>query len=1420
MIKVSRFFTKGVKSPFDVVTWVESRVVIKKTDGTVIYDNVVEHPISWGRNAVDACASKYLRKADIPGTGRETSVKQLASRVANCIAKHGIKNGYFDEANGKIFAEELIAGFLLQRIGFNSPVWFNYGLFSEYGILGSESRERFYVDSDGEVKSDFSNYRRPGGAACFLSSVEDSMFGVDLDNGLFDHILMEAKIFASGAGDGFNVSKVRSAGEPIYGGGISCGIIPFLAASDHGAGYTKSGGADRRSARLVALNDSHPDIEAFVTWKSSEEKKAKILIEHGYSSDIEGDAYHTIAGQNGNNSVRISDAFILAEQQDEMWYLYSRVDYNKYHDVEPFEALVSVGTSSQGELFAKSETDLPCAIKPSNEDKGVRKVVKIVRAKDLWNVICKEAWACGCPGLQFDDIVNAWNTVPHYGRINTTNPCFSGKTLVQTNTGLISMEDWAKSGEKRSVWSNGRWVEAKAVATKTEKTVTVEMTDGRSITVTADHRLMVSEEKEGTFGDLKKDQNVMIYLPEGGEYDEADDFFTALGYLQCDGSYNSTDKEYKYIYLGEDDNDVKKFVEGLGWDIKQDKGTTRFVLPEEIAKKCNYYLNCVPIPERVLKKEVVQLKPAELKKFLKGVFSANGSVMTGTKRISMKTTCYEFAQQVQQMLMIFGIRSGITTNAPRKSTFDNGTYTSKESYDLNLSSEDLETYRDNIGFLQEYKNKKLAQITKDSDYGFRHLPTVSSIKKNDEAEQVYDFQLLDESLDDSKRWASICGFQVHNCGEVALPDWSVCNLGSVNLEHFFEDLENPDLVGYEHACKLMATALDLVVDLSGYPTKQHAVGSVNMRAIGLNHGNIGSVLMRNGIPYDSVKGRRLIAEVTSMMTLFAYEQSMAIAKELGAYKVFKKDNHWLILERHRSEFENAPVATKCAQSVVGQKYYSAVVDRWKTLCDQVRDGAPLRNAATTCIVPQGTIGLVLGQDCLGIEPDFALIKFKRLVGGSVMQIANNSVKDGLKKLGYTDEVIEEAMKYILIWGAIEGAPNINTSHYAVFDTSIRIPTTLDVKLISEKDSAVADIYDAAKEGPVTSVLYQLPEATAEEIRFVLEVIKNAKSKQQAKELIMSACKTEEQSKNLIKKYGGAIKVFTRSIEFFGHLNALAATQPHISMSISKTINMDNDATIEDVSNAYKAAWKMGIKGITVYRDGSKGSQPLVTSIAAQKTKKKEESAEESQVVIEKVVNKTVWVPPSMVASGGHTFKIKILGQDPVAMYLRFDRYPGTDDVMNVFIDIGRQGQTVSGLLNAIARIVSCSVQHGVPIERLGETLVGAKYPPYGPLGKYSLLGIKHVDSISDLLGKLFIRIRAYWQAGKPDSMLHPESVKPIVAPVEIENTNIEITTPEQAKSFGYSGKRCTHCGGLRLRATSSTCATCEDCGTYNGPCGS
>ena len=153
MIKVSRFFTKGFKSPFDVVTWVESRVVIKKTDGAVIYDNVVEHPTSWGKNAVDACASKYLRKADIPGTGRETSVKQLASRVANCIAKHGVKNGYFDEANGKIFAEELIAGFLLQRIGFNSPVWFNYGLFSEYGILGSESRERFYVDSDGEVIS-------------------------------------------------------------------------------------------------------------------------------------------------------------------------------------------------------------------------------------------------------------------------------------------------------------------------------------------------------------------------------------------------------------------------------------------------------------------------------------------------------------------------------------------------------------------------------------------------------------------------------------------------------------------------------------------------------------------------------------------------------------------------------------------------------------------------------------------------------------------------------------------------------------------------------------------------------------------------------------------------------------------------------------------------------------------------------------------------------------------------------------------------------------------------------------------------------------------------------------------------------------------------------------------------------------------
>lgn len=393
----SRHFTKEGISPFEMFEYDYRTSVIKNTTGEVVFqmDNV-EVPKQWSQIATDILAQKYFRKAGVPQpdgtTGRETSVKQVAHRMAHCWRVWGERNKYFaSKKDAQIFYDELIFSILNQACVPNSPQWFNTGLHEVYGITGKPQGHYFVDAKDGILKKSTSAYERPQPHACFILSVEDDLVN---DGGIMDLWVREARIFKYGSGVGTNFSSIRGEGEKLSGGGTSSGLMSFLKIGDRAAGAIKSGGTTRRAAKMVCLDIDHPEIETFVNWKVEEEKKVAALIAAGYPSDYEGEAYRTVSGQNSNNSVRISNEFFHALQKDSDWQLKARSDGH---------------------------------------------TMKTVKAKKLWDEITFAAWACADPGTQFDTTINEWHTCPEGGRIRASNPCSEYMFLDNTACNLASV---------------------------------------------------------------------------------------------------------------------------------------------------------------------------------------------------------------------------------------------------------------------------------------------------------------------------------------------------------------------------------------------------------------------------------------------------------------------------------------------------------------------------------------------------------------------------------------------------------------------------------------------------------------------------------------------------------------------------------------------------------------------------------------------------------------------------------------------------------------------------------------------------------------------------------------------------------------------------------------------------------------------
>jgi ribonucleoside-diphosphate reductase alpha chain len=339
---VPRKFTVEGKDPYTMVEWDKRTSVIKEPDGTIVFEmKDCEVPKSWTQLATDIAVSKYFRKAGVPETGHETSVRQLVFRIANTIRQFGQEHNYFQSVkDADSFEDELTYMLLTQRGAFNSPVWFNCGLYHKYGIEGTSGSFAWNF-SKGAIEVIDHVYSRPQCSACFIQSVQDDI------RSIFSLLSQEAVVFKYGSGTGTNFSNVRGKGEPLSGGGTSSGLMSFLKVFDTGAGAIKSGGTTRRAAKMVCLDIDHPDVVEFIEWKSKEEDKARILIEKGgMPADFNGEAYATVAGQNSNNSVRVSDAFMNAYLNGGTWQTIMRTNGEVAQEYEAKDVMKKIATSA------------------------------------------------------------------------------------------------------------------------------------------------------------------------------------------------------------------------------------------------------------------------------------------------------------------------------------------------------------------------------------------------------------------------------------------------------------------------------------------------------------------------------------------------------------------------------------------------------------------------------------------------------------------------------------------------------------------------------------------------------------------------------------------------------------------------------------------------------------------------------------------------------------------------------------------------------------------------------------------------------------------------------------------------------------------------------------------------------------------
>ncbi len=614
------------------------------------------------------------------------------------------------------------------------------------------------------------------------------------------------------------------------------------------------------------------------------------------------------------------------------------------------------------------------------------------------------------------------------------------------------------------------------------------------------------------------------------------------------------------------------------------------------------------------------------------------------------------------------------------------------------------------------------------------------------------------------------------CSEYMFLDDTACNLASINLLAFRREDGTFDVPAFEHACRLWTITLEISVMMAQFPSRQIAKLSYEFRTLGLGFANIGGLLMAMGLPYDSKQGRAICGAISAIMTGVAYATSAEMAQELGPFPGFAKNrDHMLrVIRNHRraaygerAGYEGLsilPVPLE-AMDCPDQRLIEAARRAWDRALE-LGEKYGYRNAQATVIAPTGTIGLVMDCDTTGIEPDFALVKFKKLAGGGYFKIINRVVPQALKTLGYTESEINDIVAYAVGHGTLQGAPFINHDSLRAKGFTEAQLQALENALKSAFDIKFAFNKWTLGEEFCTHVLGFTKEQLEDVTFDMLSALGFSKAEIEAANTYCCGAMTLEGAPHLKPEH---LPVFDcanpcgrngkRFLSVESHIRMMAAAQPFISGAISKTINMPNSATVEECKEAYMLSWRLGLKANALYRDGSKLSQPLAAIVEDEDPAELAEeiasqpTAAKAERIVEKVVERVVVRERQRLPNRrkGYTQKAIVGGHK---VYLRTGEYED-GRLGELFIDMHKEGAAFRSLMNNFAIAVSIGLQYGVPLEEFVEAFTFTRFEPNGPVqGNDS---IKNATSILDYI----FRELAVSYLGRDDlAHVHQDDLEP------------------------------------------------------------
>jgi ribonucleoside-diphosphate reductase alpha chain len=637
------------------------------------------------------------------------------------------------------------------------------------------------------------------------------------------------------------------------------------------------------------------------------------------------------------------------------------------------------------------------------------------------------------------------------------------------------------------------------------------------------------------------------------------------------------------------------------------------------------------------------------------------------------------------------------------------------------------------------------------------------------------------------------------CSEYMFLDDTACNLASVNLLKFKTD-NGFDVDGFEHACRLWTLTLEISVLMAQYPSAEIARRSFDYRTLGLGYANLGGLLMSSGLAYDSEEARTVAAGVTALMTGAAYRTSAEMAAAVGPFAKFadNRDAMLRVLRNHRRACAGTAIGGAFEALTTEPAQFDADACPWMELTDAARRlwneayelGAinGFRNAQVSAIAPTGTIGLVMDCDTTGIEPDFALVKFKKLAGGGMLKIVNHSVPAALKALGYTQAEIDNIGHYAAGRSTLKDAPGFNLDDLRREGFEDRHIKALEERLKTAFDLTYAFTPQALGEDFCLHVLGMREADLAMTGYDVLRFLGFSDEEIHQANLYCCGAMTVEGAPHLKEEH---YKVFdcatpcgrigVRALSVEAHLKMMAAAQPFVSGAISKTVNLPSRASIGDCAKAYMLAWRMGLKSIALYRDGSKLSQPLAAALLAPETEEEDAldeevaaapAAQRSKIVAERIVERIIERTPGRRRlpdrRKGYIQKAIVGGHK---VYLHTGEFDD-GEIGEVFIDMHKEGAAFRSLMNNFAIAISLGLQYGVPLEEFVDAYVFTRFDPSGPVQ-----GNDQIKNATSILDYIF-RELAISYLGRTDlAHVHPEetAIDSIGRGVSEEKTQADAT---------------------------------------------